>query len=486
MKKSKLVARFSMLILLLAFTANEVKASQVPFLSLTPITGSSSVQVVVNGADPNSEAFLYYPTTSSVASTDLGQTNVNGYLSTTTNSSLLGIAVNAPVYVRTNGIQSQIISWPNYSSAGGLPLSQTNITLSVGQSLVVTASVSGQISMPNNTNPSVAGIGISGNQITVNGFAPGSTSVNLCAAYLGCNTLFITVQSAITTSNTNISLGQSQVNLTVGQHLSVPITGNGAYTVTDNSARSSVTANINGNNVDLTGVAFGGANIKICQISGQCANLYAYVSPNNGTAAVQVSQAPLLSSFSANSNNAGGGFLNASSMLTLTVATNQDVNTPIITLNGITLPVSGSNSGPYTATYTLTGNEVKPIAVGITFKNSANNSGQAYFSLSNSASNIVAAATGLPNNNTASAVDAVNSSSIKSVEFTRLLSIGSRGNDVIALQKRLTTDGFYSGPINGSFGPLTSAGLKKYQTKHGLPAAGVVGPATLKLLNQGL
>lgn len=68
--------------------------------------------------------------------------------------------------------------------------------------------------------------------------------------------------------------------------------------------------------------------------------------------------------------------------------------------------------------------------------------------------------------------------------FTRNLSIGSKGIDVTELQKRLTTLGYYSGPMNGYFGPLTSAGVRKYQLSKVLEATGSVGPKTRAALNQ--
>jgi len=67
--------------------------------------------------------------------------------------------------------------------------------------------------------------------------------------------------------------------------------------------------------------------------------------------------------------------------------------------------------------------------------------------------------------------------------FASALSLSSRGNDVTELQNRLTAEGVYSGPITGYFGPLTLAGVKAYQLKHGLPGTGFVGPLTRAQLN---
>lgn len=69
--------------------------------------------------------------------------------------------------------------------------------------------------------------------------------------------------------------------------------------------------------------------------------------------------------------------------------------------------------------------------------------------------------------------------------FNSNLAIGSSGNDVTELQNRLTTEGVYTGPITGYFGPLTGAGVKAYQLKYGIAQLGIVGPATRARLNQG-
>jgi N-acetylmuramoyl-L-alanine amidase len=56
------------------------------------------------------------------------------------------------------------------------------------------------------------------------------------------------------------------------------------------------------------------------------------------------------------------------------------------------------------------------------------------------------------------------------------------GDDVIALQRRLTELGFDVGVVDGYFGPATRSGLRDFQRNIGLPTDGTCGPATLKLL----
>ena len=67
--------------------------------------------------------------------------------------------------------------------------------------------------------------------------------------------------------------------------------------------------------------------------------------------------------------------------------------------------------------------------------------------------------------------------------FTQYLRIGSRGTAVTELQKHLTADGSYTGPVTGYFGPLTFSGVQAFQAAHGIEQVGVVGPQTRAALN---
>jgi peptidoglycan hydrolase-like protein with peptidoglycan-binding domain len=60
---------------------------------------------------------------------------------------------------------------------------------------------------------------------------------------------------------------------------------------------------------------------------------------------------------------------------------------------------------------------------------------------------------------------------------------GDEGEGVTSLQKKLKAKGYYSGPVNGKFGPLTEEAVVKFQTANKLEADGIVGKATLELIN---
>lgn len=59
-----------------------------------------------------------------------------------------------------------------------------------------------------------------------------------------------------------------------------------------------------------------------------------------------------------------------------------------------------------------------------------------------------------------------------------ILKEGSSGSEVKALQMRLNQLGFGPLIVDGEFGPGTTASVRRYQSKYGLPVDGIVGPVT--------
>ena len=60
-----------------------------------------------------------------------------------------------------------------------------------------------------------------------------------------------------------------------------------------------------------------------------------------------------------------------------------------------------------------------------------------------------------------------------------LSNYGSRGQEVIEIQTRLSKWGYYKGGIDGIYGYNTYTAVKKFQANNGLKADGIAGPNTL-------
>ena len=63
-----------------------------------------------------------------------------------------------------------------------------------------------------------------------------------------------------------------------------------------------------------------------------------------------------------------------------------------------------------------------------------------------------------------------------------LSKIGSRGNEVRQIQKKLKELGHYKGSVDGIYGAGTQKAVKSFQKSCGITADGIAGPKTLKYL----
>ena len=63
-----------------------------------------------------------------------------------------------------------------------------------------------------------------------------------------------------------------------------------------------------------------------------------------------------------------------------------------------------------------------------------------------------------------------------------VLKEGSRGSDVKTVQDKLRRWGYYTGSVDGIYGPKTKEAVKYFQRKNGLTADGIVGKKTFEAL----
>ncbi len=66
-----------------------------------------------------------------------------------------------------------------------------------------------------------------------------------------------------------------------------------------------------------------------------------------------------------------------------------------------------------------------------------------------------------------------------------VLRVGSRGDDVVALQSALKDLGLYTKTVDGVYGRGTAAAVKAFQARNGLKADGIAGPKTFAKLYSG-
>ncbi len=68
------------------------------------------------------------------------------------------------------------------------------------------------------------------------------------------------------------------------------------------------------------------------------------------------------------------------------------------------------------------------------------------------------------------------------IEEPALSKLGSRGNEVAAIQEKLKDRGLFNAEITGYYGTITQAAVKQFQKQQGLTVDGIAGPQTLAKL----
>lgn len=464
------------------------------------------------------------------------------------NPSLIQATINGSVVNiysnNTSGSAAITVCSANMSSCGVINVTAsatvTSSTLTFSQSnpAIVPGSVasiiisggSGSYYIASNSNASAVQANLVGSTLTLYGNSAGSATLSICASAGGCGTVLATVAIP---GATGITLGQANINLSMGQLFNEMISGIGGYRISTNSNPSIASAVINGNTAVITAANTAGTtNITICQSDNQCMIAYVTVasagingivlSPSSITASVgQVSNIAISGSgsyyISGNTNSAVASAAISGNTVAVTAV---GVGTTNITIcqNGsqcAVLYVTATNASSGTASGNITMSQVISMGQGL---NVLLAGGVAPYVISSSPANIVttnlasgnilmvyaknpgtAVVTVCSVNNggcttvnvvvvnapaASTALVVTESGSTTKYQFMSPLKLGSTGVEVSELQKRLTEEGVYTGPSNGRYGLQTEAAVKKYQKEHGLRQLGNVGPGTRASLNQ--
>lgn len=280
MKNKKAVAL--LLIFSGVFLFGSVVQAATPTLTVSSSSGNSVLVNVVG--DSNSNIVLYYYSSGGsygLQTRNIGTTDSSGHFSTNIDTYAYGVTQGNSVYVMVNGQQSNSVTWPYGGSTGGqISLSQTNLTLSRGQSANVSVyGVSNAIGY--NPNSNIITLSVSGSQITVTGNNSGSVTVSVCdqGRQSNCVNLYVTVQDGATQ---NITFSQNNATVYAGQPINISIYGGGSnYYISNNSNPSAVTASISGSIITLTAnSSSGSATISVCSQNNGCGSLY--ITSNGG------------------------------------------------------------------------------------------------------------------------------------------------------------------------------------------------------------
>lgn len=420
------------------------------------------------------------------------------------------------------------------SSSSVITFSQQNPTIYTGQSMnLVVYGGTGSYYISSNSNSSVVQPTLTGSTLTLYSNTSGSSTLVICSYSGGCGTMYVT---SISNSNNNqITLSQNNLNLGVGQTLSVTISGGTLPYNIPFSSNNIFQINLNGNVATVYGVAIGSSSLNICSANGACSvlnvtvgnnvnNSQFYLSQNNvvltigqtttitaygnGNYYVSNNSNPNVASIQINSNNISiYGTLTGSANVTICQSSNLcnnlyvAVNSTNQSSNLSILPTTQTISIGSVSTFSVTvyGFTSPAYTINDSFSNTSvlssnlNSSGvfswvpqqkdlgthnltiYATDSYGHSASGVAQIIVTQP-----TVVPAV----VTGYVFTRYLGYGDKGEDVRELQKILVKQGFLSASPNGNYGSATMAAVKKFQTKYNISANGLVGPATKEALNK--
>ena len=269
------------------------------YLSLNPSGLSMLVGQVVNvSASAGSNLFLVDNPDSTVASTSIVDSNIKVMANKIGTTNMIICAPNIgcnTLYVSVGSVTtfaginptpilSPMTTIQPQTYQPSISLNQSSTTLNVGDNQILPISGSGIFGISSNSNLRVAFANISGSNLNVKAISSGIANVGVCSvndiSVMACVNLIVNVNKInnLSSSSPNVSLSDSDIKLNIGQSKLISIYGNGGYYISQNSGASSVSANISGSILNVTGITSGGSNISVCIQTDKCTSVYVYIS----------------------------------------------------------------------------------------------------------------------------------------------------------------------------------------------------------------
>ncbi len=455
----------------ISFSQNSLTIAQGQNVPIT-VSGGSGAYTILNNSNPS-----------------VIQSSISGAVVTLTGNNSTG---SASITVCSTDMSSCGIINATAASTSSVNISFSNSTPQVASGQSTTVNVYGPSGsvyyLSSTSNTGIVQVNITGSVITLTGIANGSTSLTVCSSAGNCGTLSVTVNYQATGGN--IALSQNTLALATNQTLTISISGGTApYNVSGGSSNVAQLS-LNGNLLTATGLSTGLSTVNVCSAGGGCIILSINVNGASGST----------SSFTL-SPNALTLLLGQNGSVTLYgsgsyyILSNTSSSIASGSLSGSTLIVSSLGLGTTNMTICQSGGTCATLPVTVTTNGTAGGTGngtlsagqiQSIISLLQSygadAATLARVSAALNGQVVTPAPSPVPSPS--RYVFTLFLSVGSKGTEVLRLQERLAQLGLYTGPITGTYGPLTGAAVARFQAQHGITQAGYVGPSTRTALNR--
>jgi hypothetical protein len=257
-----------------------------------------------------------------------------------------------------------------------------------------------------------------------------------------------------TVSQTAITLSQTNPAITIGQTLSIPVSGGtGFYTITEVANPNVALTSISGSNLVAYGNTVGTTTLTLCSGASICASQSIYVIQATSTPSIPITLTIPMRVGDTATFPLGGG--NGSFYLT------NPITTPFkAVIAGNNLSITGVQPGTNVATVCSSPSNCQVFMFAISPSSNRQTSSQ-----------------------TSSSEQTSNQNTSSKYLFTSALSPGMKGAAVLQLQNRLMLEGYFTGTPNGYYGEGTTAAVKAYQRDKGLTPLGSVGPGTRSALN---
>ena len=259
-------------------------------------TNMSSCGIITATASTTNSSYLSFsnnaPTISTGESATVTVSGTSGgtyYISNNSNSGIVQATISnstLTLYGITNGSSiltvcsslgscGTITATVSYTSSGGkLALSQTSLSLLVGQAVSITVSGGATPYSLQTASDNIVQANLNSNVLTVHGLGSGVSTVWVCSAEGGCTSLIVTVGTS-TSATTGPYFSQNSVSLVAGTNTTVAIYGSGSFFVYSNSNSNVASVQISGSTALVYGLTTGSANVSICQgSSSYCTTLY--------------------------------------------------------------------------------------------------------------------------------------------------------------------------------------------------------------------